>query len=151
MVQVMSKNDKKDMKGLSNKTKSKKAAAKRHNSLAKEKPIINSLAELEMYQKENRSRDMLTVKDLIRYLKRQNPDACILGYERSSRAYIEQFKEIPNAFIRTVKEDKESQRHHLERWYAHDTPEEREEHVNADLAEMYRYAEDDDVIFSIGN
>lgn len=108
MVQVMSKNSKKDVSGLSGKTKSKKAkVAKQHNSPTKEKPKINSLAELEMYQKENRSRDMLTVKDLIRYLKKQKPDACILGYERSSRAYIEQFKDIPNTFIRTVKEDKE--------------------------------------------
>jgi len=93
---------------LTNNKRSKTATSKK--TAKKERPKINSLEDLRKYQKEHRSQDMLTVKDVIKYLKTQKPDACILGYETNSRAYIEQFKDIPNMYIRTVREDKIRQR-----------------------------------------
>jgi len=71
------------------------------------------LEELEKYQKEHRSEDMLTVADMIDWLKKQNPKACILGFEPNSNAWIEQFKDLPSISIRTVKQEKESEREHL--------------------------------------
>ena len=67
------------MKTTTNKTQKNK----------KKRPKIRSIEELEKYMREHRSEDMLTVKDLIAYLKKQNPNACILGSEPNSFAYIE--------------------------------------------------------------
>lgn len=115
----------------------------------KKKPEIRSIEELEKYMREHRSEDMLTVKDLIAYLKKQNPNACILGYEPNSLAYIEQPKDLKHT-VMTVREDKVRAKADLENWYRHDPEDVRNQKVKKDMDEMYRYSEDDDVIIKIG-
>lgn len=127
------------MKTTTNKTQKSK----------KKKPEIRSIEELEKYMREHRSEDMLTVKDLIAYLKKQNPNACILGYESNSSAYIEQSKVLKHTVL-TVKEDKVRVKADLENWYRHDPEDVRNQKVKRDMDEMYRYSEDDDVIIKIG-
>lgn len=87
---------------------------------------------------------MLTVQKLIDYLKTQDPNACILAYEPNSLAYIEQLPGLPSSDVCTVKEDREKQREFLKNWYK-DTPN-TEQKIEDELAEMYRYAQDNDVI-----
>lgn len=108
-------------------------------------------AELEKAMHKYRSDDMLTVQDLIDYLKTQNPRACVVGFERNSNAYIEYPKELPNMYVCTVKEDKKRARKSIKSWYKHESPEEITKKVREQMKEMYRYVEDDDVIFAIGN
>lgn len=115
------------------------------------RPMIRSPKELEKYMREHRSDDMLTVQDLIDYLKTQNPRACILGYEQNSFAYIEQSKKLPNNLVLTVKEDKKRVKKDLENWYRADPPDVRKKKVREQMKEMYRYSENDDVILKIGS
>lgn len=56
----------------------------------------------------DRSEIMLTVGSLIAWLQTQDPKACILAFEPNSNAYIEQFRKIPNQYISTVKDAKDS-------------------------------------------
>lgn len=107
--------------------------------------------QLEKVMHKYRSDDMLTVQDLIDYLKTQNPRACVVGYEMNSRGYIEYPKELPNMYVCTVKEDKRRSRRHIKGWYRHESPEQIKRKVKQHMKEMYRYVEDDDIIFSIGN
>ena len=87
---------------------------------------------------------MLTVQKLIDYLKTQDPNACILAYERNSDAFIEQLPDLPNFDILTVAEARKIMREDLESWYK-DT---RDAQINIenDLSTIFRYAEDNDVI-----
>lgn len=89
---------------------------------------------------------MLTVKDLIAWLKKQNPNACVLGFEPNSNAWIEQFKELPSLAIRTVAQEKESDREHLKNWYKGYPPDVIKEKVEAEMKEVFRYANDDDIV-----
>lgn len=96
--------------------------------------------------RENRSKDMLTVRDLIAYLKKQDPDACILAFEQNSRAWIEQSKNLKDT-ICTVAEEKEKEREWCEGWYKNDPEEVRKKKVEEDLKKVFRYSEDNDLCF----
>lgn len=87
---------------------------------------------------------MLTVQKLIDYLKTQDPNACILAYEVNSMAYIEQFPNLPNSDICTVKEAREEHRESLKNWYkdTHNA----EQRIEDEIADTYRYAKDNDII-----
>ena len=54
-------------------------------------------------------------------------------------------------YVCTVKEDKKQARKSIKSWYKHESPEEITKKVKEQMKEMYRYVEDDDVIFAIGN
>jgi len=106
-------------------------------------PMIN--------EKKHRSESMLTVETLISWLKTQDPKACILGFETNSNAYIEQFKEIPNRYICNVKDAKEDERKWLYNFYRDTDPKKEgfdtlEELVEAKVAEVFRYAHDNDIV-----
>ena len=90
---------------------------------------------------------MLTVQKLIDYLKTQDPNACILAYERNSDAYIEQLPDLPNFDILTVAEAKKIMREDLESWYR-DIPNASDK-IENDLSTVFRYAEDNDVIIKL--
>lgn len=103
-----------------------------------------------------RSEHMLTVESLMKWLKTQDPKACILGFESNSNAYVEQFREIPNEYICTVKEAKDREREMLRGWYRGSDPKKEgfdslEDLIESKTAEVFRYAEDNDIIFNIGN
>lgn len=88
--------------------------------------------------------EMLTVRKLMDFLSRQNPDACILAYEPNSLAYIEQFPDLPNSSICTVAEAKKRDEEGLRGWFR--GCEDAERKVQERLAETFRYAQDDDVV-----
>ena len=91
---------------------------------------------------------MLTVKDLIKYLKTQDPDALVVGYDMNSFAYVSQPKELPSMQIRTVKEDKKEQKNVLLNFYMKDEKNRKTamKKVKETFAEDYRYVKDNDVI-----
>ena len=89
---------------------------------------------------------MLTVKDLIEFLKKQDPNALVVGYEPNSYAYISQSKDLPSAQIRTVKDDKIHEYAHLMEHYRHLSEEDRKKKIEENLNEMYRYVQNQDVI-----
>lgn len=120
-----------------------------HTKKKAEFAACKTVDELNNAMHKYRSYDMLTVKDLIEYLKTQNPDACVVGYEQNSCAYIEQMKDLPNQYICTVEEMKKLDRVHYESWYKDSSPEDRAKKVEEHIAEIYRYTEDDDVILNI--
>lgn len=90
---------------------------------------------------------MLTVQKLIDYLKTQDPDACVLGYEENSFAYISQLPNLPNNKICTVKENKVVAQKNLEKMY-NGNPDAAKK-IADDIHEMYRYAKDNDVIIDL--
>lgn len=101
----------------------------------------------------DRSKTMLTVESLITWLQTQDPKACILAFEPNSNAYTEQFREIPNQYISTVKDAKVREREFLKSWFRGTDPKEKgfssmEELVNAEMNEVFRYAQDSDVIIN---
>jgi hypothetical protein len=91
---------------------------------------------------------MLTVKDLIKYLKTQDPDALVVGYDMNSFAYVSQPKELPSMQIKTVKEDKKDQTKYLTDFYMKSTKNKKDamKKVKDTIAEDYRYVKDNDVI-----
>ena len=89
---------------------------------------------------------MLTVKKLIDWLSKQNPEACVLAWEQNSQAYIEQLPDLPNCDICTVAEMKKQIRHNLESWYRHSK--DAEQKIQKDMDLMFRYAKDDDVVIN---
>lgn len=133
------------------KKKSTKEKEKIRDKKKAEFAACKTTEEMNKVMHKYRSYDMLTVQDVIDYLKTQNPNACVLGYESNSRAYIEQFKDLPNMYICTVKEMKKRDRESLDGWYKHDPIEIRKKKIKETIDETYRYSEDDDVIFNIGN
>lgn len=90
--------------------------------------------------------EMLTVRKLIEYLKTQDPDANILAYEPNSRAYIEQFPDLPNLQICTVAEDKVREETFARGWFRGDL--DLEKKVKDHLEETYRYAKDTDIVLN---
>lgn len=94
---------------------------------------------------------MLTVKDLIKYLKTQDPDALVVGYDMNSSAYISQIKELPSPQIRTVREDKKDQTKHLMTFYTKNARNRGEalKKVKETIAEDYRYVKNNDVIIRL--
>jgi hypothetical protein len=97
-----------------------------------------------------RSEQMLTVESLIKWLQTQDPKACILGFETNSNAYTEQFRELPNQSMCTVKDAKEDERKWLYNFYRGTDPKKEgfdtlEELVEAKVAEVFRYAHDNDI------
>ena len=88
--------------------------------------------------------EMLTVQKLIDYLKKQDPNACILAYEQNSFAYIEQLPGLPSQDICTVAEDKKSMETSLRQWYKGDP--EADIKIKKEIEMTYRYAKDGDVI-----
>ena len=93
--------------------------------------------------------EMLTVRKLIDYLKTCNPDARILAFETNSNAYIEQLPNLPNHLICTVGEDKIQERKFQEQWFRNCS--DKEEKIEKEMAEIYRYTKDDDIIMKLGN
>lgn len=87
---------------------------------------------------------MLTVRKLIEYLQKQDPDACILAYEQNSFAYIEQFPSLPSPDICTVAEDKARLKEDLENWYRGSPGSDMK--IKKEIEMTYRYAKDSDVI-----
>ena len=108
---------------------------------AEVKPEID--AKHDDFIKQGRSR-MLTVQKLIDYLKTQDPNACVLAYERNSNAYIEQWPDLPSADICTVAEDKRSTKKYLEHWYKKCS--DAKQRIESDIADLYRYAQDSDIV-----
>ena len=99
---------------------------------------------------------MLTVQKLIDYLKTQDPNACILGFEINSNAYIEQFPDLPNRYIQTVKQEKIDEREWLMNVYRDIDPKTVgcktvEEYVDKKIDEIFRYTEDTDIVLNVGN
>jgi hypothetical protein len=91
---------------------------------------------------------MLTVKDLIKYLKTQDQDALVVGYEFNSCAYTSQSKNIPNCCIRTVKEDKEREMEYLKQQYPKLNKKAIKKKFSIRLKENYRYVQDNDIIIN---
>jgi len=87
---------------------------------------------------------MLTVKKLIDWLSKQNPDACVLAWEPNSNAYIEQMPDIPNSGICTAADMKQKTRASLESWYK--GFEDQDEKIQKKLDMVFRYAKDDDIV-----
>ena len=87
---------------------------------------------------------MLTVQKLIDYLKKQDPNACVLAYEQNSFAYIEQLPKLPSSDICTVAEDKKNMEESLRSWYKNDP--EIDSKIKKEIDMTYRYAKDTDVI-----
>ena len=87
---------------------------------------------------------MLTVKKLIDFLSKQNPDACVLAYEQNSFAYIEQLPDLPNPSVCTVADAKKRAEESWRSWFK--DSEDAETRVKEKLDEEFRYAQDDDVI-----
>ena len=87
---------------------------------------------------------MLTVQKLIDYLKTQDPNACILAYERNSDAYIEQLPDLPSPDILTVAEAKKIMREDLQSWYKDVS--DAQVKIENDLSTVFRYAENNDVV-----
>ena len=87
---------------------------------------------------------MLTVQKLIDYLKTQDPNACILAYERNSDAYIEQLPNLPSFDILTVAEAKKIMRENLVSWYKDVS--DAQVKIENDLSTVFRYAEDNDIV-----
>lgn len=103
-----------------------------------------------------RSTHMMTVESLIEFLKTQDPKGCILAFETNSNAYIEQFRELPSNYVCSVKDAKEQERSWLKQFYRGTDPKKEgyntlEELVEAKVKEVFRYAEDSDVVFNLGN
>ena len=70
----------------------------------------------------------------------------MLGFEPNSNAWIEQHKKLPSISIKTVREEKEQERESMNSWYRHDPDDVRQQKVEAHMKEVFRYAEDDDVV-----
>jgi hypothetical protein len=87
---------------------------------------------------------MLTVRKLIDFLSKQNPDACVLAYEPNSFAYIEQFPDLPNPSVCTVADAKKRAEESWRGWFK--DSEDAGTRVKEKLDEEFRYAQDDDVI-----
>ena len=87
---------------------------------------------------------MLTVRKLIDFLSKQNPDACVLAYEQNSFAYIEQFPDLPNPSVCTVADAKKRAEESWRGWFK--DSENAEARIRAKLEEEFRYAQDDDII-----
>lgn len=99
--------------------------------------------ELDKYMHDTRSENMLTVKDLIEYLKTQDPNACVVYTENNSNAWCELPKELPNQYIHTIEEDKKSEKEWLEHWFKN--TENKDAQINEQMEELYRYSEDKDI------
>lgn len=102
-----------------------------------------------------RSDSMLTVEVLIDYLKKQDPKACILGFETNANAYTEQLRDIPNHLVCTVHEAREKEREWIRQVYRDYDPKKEgfntlEELVESKVNEVFRYARDTDIIIQIG-
>lgn len=95
--------------------------------------------------RENRGR-MLTVQKLIDYLKTQNLNAYILGFDVNSNAF-KQILDIPNHVINTVVESKARDREYLTNNFrnCHNC----EERVEKEIKEVYRYAQNDDIVIQL--
>lgn len=97
---------------------------------------------------------MLTVKDLIDFLQKQDPEALILSYEVNSGAFISQFKELPNRQVCTVQQCKKDDIKYwtalYEREFENDPnkDEKIKEKIHDSLYETYRYARNKDVVIS---
>ena len=89
---------------------------------------------------------MLTVGELVEYLKTLDQEASVLAFEPNSNAYIEQFPDLPNQCVCTVAEDKKREEMLAKGWYR--GTENAEESVRKHLSEVYRYAKDSDVVFN---
>ena len=87
---------------------------------------------------------MLTVQHMIDFLKTQDPDGCILAYEPSSDAYIEQLSSLPSPDVMNVEMAKKELEKDLKHWYK-DT-EDAESKIQRDVSTVFRYARDNDVI-----
>ena len=87
---------------------------------------------------------MLTVQNLIDYLKTQNPNAYIVAYKTVSEAYVNQLSELPNGYVCTVAEDKKSQLEFLRHFYK-DT-ENADQKIDELMKREYRYVNDDDIV-----
>ena len=92
---------------------------------------------------------MLTVKELMEYLSKCNPDANIVAFEMNSNAYVQQLSGLPNQYVCTVAEDKANERTYATGWYkgVNNVEKKVEEH----MAEVYRYVKDDDIVIRLGN
>lgn len=106
--------------------------------------------------KAHRSDTMMTVESLIEFLKTQDPKACILAFETNSNAYTEQFRELPSHYVCSVRDAKEQERAWLKQFYRGSDPKKEgydslEDLVEAKVKEVFRYAEDTDVIFNLGS
>lgn len=93
------------------------------------------------------SEDMLTVQKLIDYLKKQDPNAYILSYEPNSNALTHNLGNLPNIQICTVVEDKIYHEKNLKSFYR--GSDNKEEKIKEDMNEMYRYSNDNDIVFNL--
>lgn len=94
------------------------------------------------------SKLMLTVKDIINFLKTQDPDALVLGFEMNSNAYISQFKEPQRYFI-PVHKAKEDERKYRRNYYKGMPEEEMEKRISLDIEEIFRYSRNNDIIIEV--
>lgn len=123
-----------------NKNKCKEKCDQLNSEISKRKQHWGIISDREYFFSRYHEIDsMLTVKDLISYLQKQDPDALVVAYEPNSYAYISQDKELPNDCIQTVKDDKIKERESLEIFYKNLDDKERQEKVENDMKEQYRY------------
>lgn len=95
------------------------------------------------------NKSLLTVRKLMEFLSTCNPDANIVAFEINSNAYTQQFPNLPNQYICTVAEDKKNEREYATRWYKGVWNAEKK--VEEHMKDLYRYVNDDDVVFRLGN
>lgn len=82
---------------------------------------------------------LFTVREAIEWLSKQNPDAGLFYFETNSNAWCD----MPSSYFRTVKEEKEIEKEHLNHWFKDDAN--KEEKIKNEFDEVFRYVEDDDI------
>ena len=89
-------------------------------------------------------KNMLTVGRLVEWLKKQDQDACVLAWEDNSRAYIEQFPDLPSPDVCTVEQCMADTRENLKQWYRGVAG--ADEKIEDEIKTSFRYARHGDVI-----
>lgn len=89
---------------------------------------------------------MLTVKDVMDYLKDKDPNSLVLIYEPNSFAYISQFKDPKMSFVK-VSDAKIEERKYWEKFYKGNKN--KEKIVNDKVEELFRYSRNNDIIMKV--
>ena len=90
---------------------------------------------------------MMTIGDLVKYLKTLDQDSLILRYDDNSFAYCPLSKRHSDAGFRTVEEDKKIALERMEMFYKALPKKIRKKKIDEIMEEDYRYAENTDLVF----
>jgi hypothetical protein len=86
---------------------------------------------------------LLTVKDLIEYLQKQNPKARILRIESNTGDW----QDTPDFMIHTVAEEKAQTLDYLKNFFKTEDP--HHPKVEKEMVDIFKYANDDDIVLSV--